>query len=171
MQTLATSSAAAQPNSDNYYEAPVPQRSNAPSYKQSSSTRTSASTRHKGKEIAKPVHSLQSDHFEEDSDPEHARRDNGEMQKNFLHSALTAQDLDTMPGNCREAKSGLKTVRYLTREDDDVQTSEQGVPLRAEQARLARGYDEEIDLTRNWQHINSYKAKNQESHLRNQVQA
>ncbi|GKA80877.1 retrovirus-related pol polyprotein from transposon TNT 1-94 [Tanacetum coccineum] len=29
--------AAAQPNSDNYYEAPVPQRSNAPSYKQSSS--------------------------------------------------------------------------------------------------------------------------------------
>ncbi|GJS97285.1 hypothetical protein Tco_0804253 [Tanacetum coccineum] len=39
----------------NYYEAPVPQRSNAPSYKQSSSTRTSASTRHKGKEIAKPV--------------------------------------------------------------------------------------------------------------------
>ncbi|GJU86340.1 hypothetical protein Tco_1293886 [Tanacetum coccineum] len=47
--------AAAQPNSDNYYEAPVPQRSNAPSYKQSSSTRPSASTRHKGKEIAKPV--------------------------------------------------------------------------------------------------------------------
>ncbi|GJX18890.1 hypothetical protein Tco_0221567 [Tanacetum coccineum] len=36
-------------------EAPKPQRSNAPSYMQSSSTRPSASTRHKGKEIAKPV--------------------------------------------------------------------------------------------------------------------
>ncbi|GJV68729.1 hypothetical protein Tco_1484238 [Tanacetum coccineum] len=47
--------AAAQPYSDNYYQAPIPQRSNAPSYKQSSSARTSASTRHKGKEIAKPV--------------------------------------------------------------------------------------------------------------------
>ncbi|GJT05493.1 hypothetical protein Tco_0839955 [Tanacetum coccineum] len=47
--------AAAQPYSDNYYQAPKPQRSNAPSNKQSSSTRPSASTRHKGKEIAKPV--------------------------------------------------------------------------------------------------------------------
>ncbi|GJR52982.1 hypothetical protein Tco_1403503 [Tanacetum coccineum] len=47
--------AAAQPYSDNYYQAPKPQRSNAPSYMQSSSTRPSASTRHKGKEIAKPV--------------------------------------------------------------------------------------------------------------------
>ncbi|GJY81702.1 retrovirus-related pol polyprotein from transposon TNT 1-94 [Tanacetum coccineum] len=43
--------AAAQPYSCNYYQAPKPQRSNATS----SSTRPSASTRHKGKEIAKPV--------------------------------------------------------------------------------------------------------------------
>ncbi|GJS87364.1 hypothetical protein Tco_0770000 [Tanacetum coccineum] len=35
--------AAAQPYSDNYYQAPKPQRSNAPSYMQSSSTRPSAS--------------------------------------------------------------------------------------------------------------------------------
>ncbi|GJR97205.1 hypothetical protein Tco_0269379 [Tanacetum coccineum] len=41
--------AAAQPYSDNYYQAPKPQRSHATS----SSTRPSASTRHKGKEIAK----------------------------------------------------------------------------------------------------------------------
>ncbi|GKD02439.1 hypothetical protein Tco_1177413 [Tanacetum coccineum] len=41
----------AQPYSDNYYQAPKPQRSNATS----SSTRPSASTRHKGKEIAKPI--------------------------------------------------------------------------------------------------------------------
>ncbi|GJS47743.1 retrovirus-related pol polyprotein from transposon TNT 1-94 [Tanacetum coccineum] len=43
--------AAAQPYSDNYYQAPKPQRSNATS----SSTRPSATTRYKGKEIAKPV--------------------------------------------------------------------------------------------------------------------
>ncbi|GJV36307.1 retrovirus-related pol polyprotein from transposon TNT 1-94 [Tanacetum coccineum] len=43
--------AATQQYSDNYYPAPKPQRSNATS----SSTRPSASTRHKGKEIAKPL--------------------------------------------------------------------------------------------------------------------
>ncbi|GKG53979.1 hypothetical protein Tco_0557502, partial [Tanacetum coccineum] len=43
--------ASAQPYSDNYYQVPKPQRSNVTS----SSTRPSASTRHKGKEIAKPV--------------------------------------------------------------------------------------------------------------------
>ncbi|GJZ55381.1 retrovirus-related pol polyprotein from transposon TNT 1-94 [Tanacetum coccineum] len=47
--------AAAQPYSDHYYQAPKSQRSNAQASKQSSSTRPSASTRHKGKEIAKPV--------------------------------------------------------------------------------------------------------------------
>ncbi|GJX17935.1 hypothetical protein Tco_0218767 [Tanacetum coccineum] len=43
--------APAQPYSDNYYQAPKPQRTNTTS----SSTRPSASTRHKGKEITKPV--------------------------------------------------------------------------------------------------------------------
>ncbi|GJV26630.1 hypothetical protein Tco_1379325 [Tanacetum coccineum] len=42
---------AAQPYSDNYYQSPKPQRFNATS----SSTGPSASTKHKGKEIAKPV--------------------------------------------------------------------------------------------------------------------
>ncbi|GJW60639.1 hypothetical protein Tco_0109974 [Tanacetum coccineum] len=74
--------AAAQPYSDNYYQAPKPQRSNAPSYKQSSSTRPSASTRHKGKEIAKPVTPQSESVSEEDSDPEQARRDK-DMQKNL----------------------------------------------------------------------------------------
>ncbi|GJY97668.1 hypothetical protein Tco_0514578 [Tanacetum coccineum] len=72
--------AAAQPYSDNYYQAPKPQRSNATS----SSTRPSASTRHKGKEIAKPI-TPQSESVsvsDEDSDPEQAQRDK-EMQKNL----------------------------------------------------------------------------------------
>ncbi|GKG45632.1 hypothetical protein Tco_0498078, partial [Tanacetum coccineum] len=43
--------AAAQPYSDTYYQAPKPQRSNATSF----SIRQSASTRHKGKEVAKPI--------------------------------------------------------------------------------------------------------------------
>ncbi|GJS48316.1 retrovirus-related pol polyprotein from transposon TNT 1-94 [Tanacetum coccineum] len=56
--------AAAQPYSDNYYQAPKPQRTNTTS----SSTRPSASTRHKGKEIAKPVTPQSESVSEEDSD-------------------------------------------------------------------------------------------------------
>ncbi|GKC96787.1 retrovirus-related pol polyprotein from transposon TNT 1-94 [Tanacetum coccineum] len=70
--------AAAQPYSDNYYQAQKSQRSNATS----SSTRPSASTRHKGKEIAKPVTPQSESLFEEDSDPEQAQRDK-DMQKNL----------------------------------------------------------------------------------------
>ncbi|GJX48762.1 hypothetical protein Tco_0273952 [Tanacetum coccineum] len=70
--------AAAQPYSDNYYQAPKPQRSNATS----SSTRPSASTRHRGKEIAKPVTPQSESVSEEDSDPEQAQRDK-DMQKNL----------------------------------------------------------------------------------------
>ncbi|GKF99486.1 hypothetical protein Tco_0298269, partial [Tanacetum coccineum] len=68
---------AAQPYSDNYYQAPKPQRSNATS----SSTRQSASTRYKGKEVAKPITPQSESVSEEDSDPEQAQRDK-EMQKN-----------------------------------------------------------------------------------------
>ncbi|GKD57949.1 hypothetical protein Tco_1291336 [Tanacetum coccineum] len=66
--------AAAQPYSDNYYQAPKPQRSNSPSYMQSSSIRPSATTRHKGKEIAKPVTPQSESVSEEDNDPGQARR-------------------------------------------------------------------------------------------------
>ncbi|GJY78205.1 protein kinase, ATP binding site-containing protein [Tanacetum coccineum] len=70
--------AAAQPYSDNYYQAPKPQRSNITS----SYTRPSASTRHKGKEIAKPVTPQSESVSKEDSDPEQAQRDK-DMQKNL----------------------------------------------------------------------------------------
>ncbi|GJU03651.1 retrovirus-related pol polyprotein from transposon TNT 1-94 [Tanacetum coccineum] len=72
--------AAAQPYSDTYYQEPKPQRSNATS----SSKRPSASTRLKGKEIAKPITppSESVSVSDEDSDPEQAQRDK-EMQKNL----------------------------------------------------------------------------------------
>ncbi|GKD66238.1 hypothetical protein Tco_1308346, partial [Tanacetum coccineum] len=64
--------------SSNHKPKPKPQRSNVTS----SSTRPSASTRHKGKEIAKPVTPQSESVSEEDSDPEQAQRDK-EMQKNL----------------------------------------------------------------------------------------
>ncbi|GJW84718.1 retrovirus-related pol polyprotein from transposon TNT 1-94 [Tanacetum coccineum] len=64
--------------SHNYYQAPKPQRTNTTS----SSTRPSASTRHKGKEIAKSVTPQSESVSDEDSDPEQAQRDK-DMQKNL----------------------------------------------------------------------------------------
>ncbi|GJT64229.1 retrovirus-related pol polyprotein from transposon TNT 1-94 [Tanacetum coccineum] len=86
---------AAQPYSDHYYQAPKSQRSNAQASKQSSSTRPSASTRHKGKEIAKPVTPQSKSVSEEDSDPEQARRDK-DMQKNLALLAKNKTE-DTTP--------------------------------------------------------------------------
>ncbi|GJW62785.1 hypothetical protein Tco_0112120 [Tanacetum coccineum] len=70
--------AAAQPYSDNYYQAPKPQRMNTTS----SSTRPSSSTRNKGKEIAKPVTPQSESVSDEDSDSQQAQRDK-DMQKNL----------------------------------------------------------------------------------------
>ncbi|GJR70703.1 retrovirus-related pol polyprotein from transposon TNT 1-94 [Tanacetum coccineum] len=81
--------AAAQPYSDNYYQAPKPQRSNATS----SSTRPSASTRHKGKEIAKPV-TPQS----EEQGLKAPLQVRVKCNKQG-YSALTARDLATMQRN------------------------------------------------------------------------
>ncbi|GKA73408.1 retrovirus-related pol polyprotein from transposon TNT 1-94, partial [Tanacetum coccineum] len=87
---------AAQPYSDNYYQAPKPQRLNAPSYMQSSSTRPSATTRHKGKEIAKLVTPQSESVSEEDSDPEQARRfcPNGEETVTLEKESRSKLDKD-----------------------------------------------------------------------------
>ncbi|GKC86997.1 hypothetical protein Tco_1147646, partial [Tanacetum coccineum] len=74
--------AAAHQYPESYYQAPKSHKSYAPPSKQSSSTRSHASTRHKGKEIAKLITPPSEPAFEEDSDPEQAQRDK-EMQKNL----------------------------------------------------------------------------------------
>ncbi|GJT84019.1 hypothetical protein Tco_1058361 [Tanacetum coccineum] len=91
--------AAAQPYSDNYYQAPKPQRSNATS----SSTRPSASTKHKGKEIAKPVTPQSELVSKEDSDPEQAQRDK-DMQKNL---ALLAKYFKSVTPPKSQQRSGI----------------------------------------------------------------
>ncbi|GJT03782.1 integrase, catalytic region, zinc finger, CCHC-type containing protein [Tanacetum coccineum] len=105
--------AAAQPYSDNYYQAPVPQISNAPSYKQSSSTRSTATTRQKGKEIAKPVTPQSESVSEEDSDPEQARRDK-DMQKNL---ALLAKYFKKL---YKPTNNNLRTSSNSTNKTEDT---------------------------------------------------
>ncbi|GJS21427.1 hypothetical protein Tco_0450059, partial [Tanacetum coccineum] len=74
--------AAAQPYPDPYYQAPKYHKSYAPPSKQASSTRSIASTKYKGKEIAKPITPPSESNSEEDSDPKQAQRDK-DMQKNL----------------------------------------------------------------------------------------
>ncbi|GJR89083.1 hypothetical protein Tco_0213094 [Tanacetum coccineum] len=167
--------AAAQPYSDNYYQAPKPQTSNAPSNKQSSSTRTSASTRHKGKEIAKPVTPQSESVSEEDSDPEQARRDK-DMQKNLALLAKYFKKLYKPTNNNLRTSSNSKnktedtTPRKPKRVKDYAyhkekmmmcKQAEQGVPLQAEQADWLEDTDEEIDEQELEAHY-SYMAKIQE---------
>ncbi|GKB72354.1 retrovirus-related pol polyprotein from transposon TNT 1-94, partial [Tanacetum coccineum] len=74
--------AAAQQYPNTYYQAPKSHKAYAPTSKQSSSTRYHATTRYKGKEIAKLITPPSESASEEDSDPEQAQRDK-DMQKNL----------------------------------------------------------------------------------------
>nr|GEV54172.1 hypothetical protein [Tanacetum cinerariifolium] len=67
--------AVAQQYPDPYYQAPKSHKSYASPLKQSSSTRSHVSTRHKGKEIAKPITPPSESSSEEDIDPKQAQRD------------------------------------------------------------------------------------------------
>ncbi|GJW98913.1 hypothetical protein Tco_0180721 [Tanacetum coccineum] len=141
---------AAQPYSDNYYQAPKPQRSNATS----SFTRPNASTRHNGKEIVKPVTPQSDQYFKS---PTNLR--NKKQPSNFFklrnktedttprmgYSALTARDLTTMQRNAG-SQSGLKTNEnhkekmMMCKQPNKCSTTRQ-----AEQADWLADTDEEIE--------------------------
>nr|GFB16128.1 hypothetical protein [Tanacetum cinerariifolium] len=74
--------ATAQADHDQYYQTSRSHRSSAPSSKPSIPTISHTSTRHKGKEIAKPITPPSETTSKEDSDPEQAQRDK-DMQKNL----------------------------------------------------------------------------------------
>nr|GEW87242.1 hypothetical protein [Tanacetum cinerariifolium] len=74
--------ATAQASQDQYYQTSRSHRSSAPSPEPSIPSRSHLTTRHKGKEIAKPTTPLSETASEEDSDPEQAQRDT-DMQKNL----------------------------------------------------------------------------------------
>ncbi|GKA72018.1 retrovirus-related pol polyprotein from transposon TNT 1-94 [Tanacetum coccineum] len=84
---------AAQQYPDPYYQAPKSHKPYAPTSKQSSSTRSNATTKFKGKEIAKPITPPSESASEEDSNPEQAQRDK-DMQKKF---GTHCKNVDTTP--------------------------------------------------------------------------
>ncbi|GJW87276.1 retrovirus-related pol polyprotein from transposon TNT 1-94 [Tanacetum coccineum] len=77
--------ATAQSHQDPYYQTSKSHKSYAPTSKASIPTRSHASTRHKGKEIAKPITPPSESASEEDSDPEQAQKDKEIQKKNGSH--------------------------------------------------------------------------------------
>ncbi|GJY00924.1 hypothetical protein Tco_0359076 [Tanacetum coccineum] len=135
--------AAAQQYPDPYYQASKSHKSYEPPSKQASSTRSNASTKYKGKEIAKPIIPPSKSGSEEDGDLEQAQRDK-EMQKNLAVIAKYFKKI------YKPTNNNLRTF----------QTPE----TRMQSGRatcLARDTDEEIDKQELEAHY-SYMAKMQE---------
>ncbi|GKA80627.1 hypothetical protein Tco_0787319 [Tanacetum coccineum] len=147
--------AAAQQYKDPYYQAPKSHKSYAPPSKQASSTRSNASTKFKGKEIAKPITPPSESTSEEDSDPEQAQRDK-DMQKKLTLIAKYFKNLYKPANNNLRTSSNsrnknvdttLRVKDYTYHKEKMLlcKQAEKGVPLQAEQADWLEDIDEEID--------------------------
>nr|GEZ67462.1 hypothetical protein [Tanacetum cinerariifolium] len=155
-------------------------KSHAPSSKPSIPTRSHTTTRHKGKEIAKPITPPSETASKEDSDPEQAQRDK-DMQKNLaliakyfkkiykptnnnLRTSLNSknENVDTTPWFKNDNQSrqfgNQRTVNVAAARED---VGSKGVPLQAEQYDWLADTDEEVDEQELEAHY-SYMAKIQE---------
>ncbi|GJS46015.1 retrovirus-related pol polyprotein from transposon TNT 1-94 [Tanacetum coccineum] len=143
---------------DTYYQAPKSHKSYAPPLKQASSTRSNAPTKHKGKEIAKPITPSSESTSEEDSDPEQAQRDK-DMTVTVVGDRETigsqvVQQSGIQCFNCKEFGHFAKECRKPKRVKDYTYHKEKmllykqakkGVQLQAEKADLLEETDKEID--------------------------
>ncbi|GJY90350.1 hypothetical protein Tco_0505546 [Tanacetum coccineum] len=141
-------------------------KSYAPTSKASLPTRANATTRHKGKEIAKPITPPPELTSDEDSDPVTSQMDK-EMLKNFgfsLQQYLSKKEiLSNLPATTselpqtpetkmwillqgmQEVKNGLKTPRITRKRCCCGVTAEKGVQLQVEQSDWLADMDKEID--------------------------
>nr|GEX84715.1 retrovirus-related Pol polyprotein from transposon TNT 1-94 [Tanacetum cinerariifolium] len=105
--------ATAQASQDQYYQTSRSHRSSAPSPKPSILSRSQTTTRHKGKEIAKPITPTSETDFEEDSDPKQAHRDK-DMQNNLALIAKTVNvaGIREKVGSPIVQKSGIQCFNY-----------------------------------------------------------
>ncbi|GJT68898.1 hypothetical protein Tco_1020378 [Tanacetum coccineum] len=119
--------ATAQPHQDPYYQTSKSHKSYAPTSKASLPTRSHATTRHKGKEIAKPITPPSESPSDEDSDPEQAQKDK-EMQKNLALIAKYFKKLYKPTNNNLRTSSNTrnKNVDTTPRYKNDNQSRQFG---------------------------------------------
>nr|GEZ59060.1 hypothetical protein [Tanacetum cinerariifolium] len=117
--------AAASQYPDPYYQAPKSNKSYAPASKQSSFTRSNASTKFKGKEIAKPITPLSESASKKDSDPEQAQRDKDMQKKLALIAKYFKKIYKPTNNNLRtSSNSRNKNVDTTPRYKNDNQTEQ-----------------------------------------------
>ncbi|GJT28039.1 retrovirus-related pol polyprotein from transposon TNT 1-94 [Tanacetum coccineum] len=119
--------ATAQTLQDPYYQSSKSHKSYAPTSKASLPTRSHATTRYKGKKIAKPITSPSESAFEENSDPEQAQRDK-DMQKNLALIAKYFKKIYKPTNNNLRTSSNTKNKNVDTtpRYKNDNQTGQFG---------------------------------------------
>ncbi|GJU91603.1 retrovirus-related pol polyprotein from transposon TNT 1-94 [Tanacetum coccineum] len=109
--------ATTQPHQDPYYQTSKSYKSYAPTSKTLLPTRSHATTRHKGKEIAKPITPPSESASKEDNDPKQAQKDK-EMQKNLALIAKYFNKIYKPTNNNLRTSSNTKnknvdtTLRY-----------------------------------------------------------
>ncbi|GKB88825.1 retrovirus-related pol polyprotein from transposon TNT 1-94 [Tanacetum coccineum] len=119
--------ASAQKLQDTYHQSSKPHKSYAPTSKALLPTRSHATTRHKGKEIAKPITPPSESASEEDSDPEQAQRDK-DMQKNLALIAKYFKKIYKPTNNSLRTSSNTrnKNVDTTPRYKNDNQSGQFG---------------------------------------------
>ncbi|GKF43225.1 hypothetical protein Tco_0129777, partial [Tanacetum coccineum] len=124
--------ATAQTLQDPYYQSSKSHKSFAPTSKASLPTRSHATTRHKGKEIAKPITPPSESASDEDSDPEQAQKDK-EMQKNLALIAKYFKKIYKPTNNNLRTSSNTKNKNVDTtpRYKNDNQSGQFGNQRRA----------------------------------------
>ncbi|GKB41298.1 hypothetical protein Tco_0886240, partial [Tanacetum coccineum] len=117
--------ATAQPCQDPYHQAPKSPKSYAPTSKASLPTRSHATTRNKGKEIAKPITPPSESASKEDSDPDQKDK---EIQKNLALIAKYFKKLYKPTNNNLRTSSNTrnKYVDTTPRYKNDNQTEQFG---------------------------------------------
>ncbi|GJU61950.1 hypothetical protein Tco_1243785 [Tanacetum coccineum] len=119
--------ATAQTHQEPYYQTSKSHKSYTPTSKASLLTKTHATTRHKGKEIAKPITPPSESAYEEDSDLEQAQKDK-DMQKNLALIAKYFKKLYKPTNNNLRTSSNTsnKNVDTTQRYKNNNQTGQFG---------------------------------------------
>nr|GEY12835.1 hypothetical protein [Tanacetum cinerariifolium] len=117
--------AIAKASQDPFYQSSRSHRSQAPSPKPSISTRSHTATRHKGKEIAKPITPSSETASEEDSDPKQAQRDK-DMEIFWLSLLSTSRRSTNQPTTTSEHPQTSRTRMWIRlHADTDEEVDEQ----------------------------------------------
>ncbi|GJX87372.1 retrovirus-related pol polyprotein from transposon TNT 1-94, partial [Tanacetum coccineum] len=127
--------ATAQTLQDPYYQSSKPHKSYAPTSKASLLTRSYATTRYKGKEIAKPITPPSESASEEDSDPKQAQRDRQFRNQRVVNVAgaretiggQVVQQSGRQCFNCKEFSHYSKECRkpkWLADMDEEIDEQE-----------------------------------------------